>query len=169
MLEPRLDRSRVDQVGGRGGLEPDEALAADQRVASRPSDQQGMTEPPMLPGRAGPCLDHVMAAMAAIERDRYGRRHVRVDLDVRAGLAAEDDDLEQRVRRRLDHVRNTVDRDHDTLGADAGRVLLRNLDVVGAMIRSWRWRHHKDVVIDQMYGAGVPGGRDREALRGRRV
>src|SRR5208283_340098 len=110
MLEPRLDCSRVDQVGGRGGLEPDEALAADQHVASRPSDQQGMTEPPMLPGRAGPCLNHVVAAVAAIERDRYGRRHARVDLDVRAGLAAEDDDLEQRVRQGLDHVRNTIDR-----------------------------------------------------------
>src|SRR5271157_4185388 len=73
MTEPRLDHTRVDQVGGRGGLEPDEALAADQRVASRPSDQQGMTEPPMLPGRAGPCLDHVMAAMSAVKRDRYGR------------------------------------------------------------------------------------------------
>ena len=57
---------------------------------------------------------------------------------------------------RLDHVRNTVDRDHDTLGAGAGRVLLRNLDFVGAMIRSWRWRHHKDVVIDQMYEPVFP-------------
>ena len=57
MLEPRVDISRVDQVGGRGGLEPDEALAADQRVGSRPSDQQGMTEPAMLPGRAGPRLE----------------------------------------------------------------------------------------------------------------
>ena len=32
MTEPRLDHTRVDQVGGRGGLEPDEALAADRRV-----------------------------------------------------------------------------------------------------------------------------------------
>ena len=158
MLEPRVDVSRVDQLGGRGGLEPDEALAADQRVVSRPSDQQGVAEPAMLPGRAGPCLNHVMAAMAAIERDRYGRRHVRVDLDVRAGLAAEDDDLEQRVRRRLDQVRNTVDRDHDFLAAGDGRVShLRNLDVVGAMIGSWQRRHHQDVVIDQVDCAGVTG------------
>src|SRR5271166_3103694 len=73
MAESWLDISRVDQVRGRGGLEPDEALAADQRVASRASDQQGMTEPPMLPGRAGPGLNHVIAAVAAIERNGYGR------------------------------------------------------------------------------------------------
>ena len=80
----------------------------------------------------------------------------RVDLDIRAGLAAEDDDLEQRVRRGLDHVRNTVDHDHDILVAGAGRVsLLRNIDVVGAMIGSWQWRHHEHVVIDQVHCAGM--------------
>ena len=71
MLPPWIDISCVDELGARGRLEPDEALAAEHLVVSRPADQQGMAEPSMLSGRSAPGLNHVVAAMAAIERDRY--------------------------------------------------------------------------------------------------
>ena len=56
-------------------------------------------------------------------------------------------------------VRNSVYRDHDSLAAGDGRVShLRNNDVVGAVIGSWQWRHHEDVVIDEVHCTGDRGG-----------